>query len=58
MKNSNAPSGNEPAKFRLVIFNSVLLNCKDHTEFSTTINVNIALESFLKDTDVRTMHCI
>jgi len=58
MKNYNAPSGIEPVNFRLVIFNSVSLNCRDHTESSTTIILNSALETFLKDLDVRTVHCV
>jgi hypothetical protein len=52
MKNPNAQSGMEPANFRLVIFNSVLLSCRAHTESSTTIIVNSALETFVKDFDV------
>ena len=53
MKNFNAPSGTEPANFRIVIFNNVLLTCRDHTEYNTTVIVNSALETFLKDFDVR-----
>jgi len=53
MKNFNAPSGTEPANFQIVIFNNVLLTCRDHTEYNTTVIVNSALETFLKDFDVR-----
>jgi len=52
MKNSNAQPGMEPENFRLVIFNSVLLSSRAHTESSTTIIANSALETFLKDFDV------
>jgi hypothetical protein len=58
MENSNAPSEIEPVNFRFVIFNSVFLNCRDHTESSTTIIVNSALETFLNDLDLRTVHCV
>jgi len=51
MKNSNAQLGMEPANIRIVIFNSVFLHCRAHMESSTTVIVNSAPETFLKDFD-------